>query len=190
MKKLLSFVAIVSLLGSVAFAYDEGSTGPNLKRSIGAPASYPVKVLQLVRNGENGANESAMSNGDVVIWDCNSDDGVSVTYIGTGGNPSTSTDAVAGVVVGSIPTAETTGTTAVTDVGKRNWGYIQVYGLHSATRVTAVPITAGEGLRASATRGAAIGSGTTGPTASDASLGFAFDTSSSAGTAEVFVRTS
>ena len=192
MKKFLfSLFAIAFLIGGgVAFAeYKEGSFA-NTKEEHPGPASNPVRVYTLVRYPDLGATgtQTALTNGDVVIWDLVSDDGVTVNLIGEGG--AVSNDAVAGVVVGDILTPEVNGNTAVQDLGKRNWGYIQVYGLHTSTKVDASTITVGTGLTTSATARRAGTARAGGALNGGATLGFAYDTSSaSAENAEVFVRT-
>ena len=180
-------------------AYDEGSQANNKLGHPGTPGD-PVRVYTLVRNpmftataqaGGDATYSRPLSNGDAVLWDLTSDDGVTINIIGEGGI-SVSNDAVAGVVVGAIPTADVQGNTAVQDVGHRNWGFIQVYGLHAAAFVDASAITAGDSLRLSATTrrlGTAQFVGINFASTGNRSAGFAFDTSSAVGSAEVFVAT-
>ena len=200
MRKSLRFTLILSILfgiGSVgivsnAFAYATDGKVANIEGS-GSTAADPVRVYQLVRYGESGVNNSSLTEGDVVIWDIVSDDGVSVNLVGTAGNPAVSNDAVAGVVVSpTILTQDATGNTAVQDIGRRNWGYIQTYGLNTAANISvaAGACTASNGLRASgAARNAdCIPAGT--PTqGGGATLGFTYDTVSATGTDnEIFIR--
>ncbi len=192
MKKFYSLLlALLVLSGGSAFGYqDDGNV--NNKEISGGTAADPIRVYELVRYGESGANASSISAGDVVVWSLVSDDGVTIglnSVVGAFGAV-LSNDAVAGVAVGTIPTAETAGNTAVADLGRRNWGYIQTYGYNSAVKVDGSTILAGSGLRASADpRRAGIGSAATG-SVGGGPLGFAFDaTSASSDAAEVFIRT-
>ena len=200
MKKIyISLLAISLLFGGQAFAYDDGGLVHRTEES-GGSTSDPVRVLQLVRNpmtsgtaAGDGTFSVAISAGDVVLWDLTSDDGVTVNIVGEGGITA-SNDAVAGVAAGTIPTADQAGTN-VTDLGHRNWGYIQTYGLVTNCHVNSSAITAGDGLKASSvTRRAGTGAITSvnGPftmTGNNGALGVALDTSSANGNAEVFVRT-
>lgn len=132
-KRILSLVAVLALLSGSVYAYDADGNA-NTKREIaGAPGSYAYREYQLVRYADNAANQPSLSAGDVVVADCVSDDGITVGLVGA----TNSTDAVKGVVVSStIATPDTTGTTAITDFGRRNWGYIQVKGLITKINVT------------------------------------------------------
>ena len=199
MKKIYIVLALSVLFGIGngvnCFAYDDGGA-VNLKENSGGATSDPVRVYQLVRYPETGANRTTLSAGEVVIWDVISDDGVTVNSPAAVGI-TTSTDAVAGVVVSSlgIPTADNVTGTAVTDMGKRNWGYIQTYGLCSSVMIeplTGGNVAAGQGLRASATRGYASASRiSVSLTDAPGSLGFSYDavaTSPSSGN-EAFIRT-
>lgn len=193
MKNLFRFALVLSVLlgiGSnrVAFAaYSEGSAAHHLEEHDG-PASNPVTVLTLVRYANADVDAPPITAGDVVIWNFVSDDGVTIDLAAA------STDAVAGISVGTIPTAETMSNTAVQDLGKRNWGYIQIYGYYPTCKIDGTTIAAGGGLRASPTARRATTSNATGLIQSGAnggsSLGFAYDASSAqAESAEVFVRT-
>ena len=197
----LALSVLFGIVSGVGYAYDDGGVLHQTEKS-GGTAADPVRVIQLVRNpmftavgqaGGDATYSQSLSSGDVVLWDLISDDGVTVNIVGEGGI-SVSNDAVAGVVVSStIRTADGVSQSAVADIGKRNWGYIQTYGYFSGAHVDASAITAGDGLKASSTTrkagtGAWVGVNATG-TGNNGSIGFAFDTSSSVGNAEVFVRT-
>lgn len=149
MKRLFSFIAILSLVSGVAYAYtDDGNA--SVKRAIaGAPASVAYREYQLVRypNNLNLGSNTPLTAGDVVVWDCVSDDGITVNVV----LASNSADAVAGVVVSpTIGSADTVGTTPATDFGRRNWGYIQVKGL--CTNINTVgTLLAGGSIKASDT---------------------------------------
>lgn len=177
-KHLFSFVAILCLFSGMAYAYDADGNA-NKKREIdGAPASVAYREYQLFRFAENGANGVQLSAGDVIVRDCVSDDGVSAGLAGTVG----SIDAVFGVVVSStVPTCDVTGTTAVTDFGRRNWGYAQVKGLTTKCNITGGPTIAGGSIRASETPRYATAATTTVLTAVSAGtqrvMGFAYNAS-------------
>lgn len=182
MKKLFSLFAILALVSGVAYAYDADGN-PNTKREVdGAPAWVPYREYQLVRWAENSPGTSTwLTAGDVVVRDCISDDGVTIGLVATA-----STDAVAGVVVSvNIPTADSVGTTAQTDYGRRNWGYIQVSGHCAKVNVTGGG-AAGSTLVASTTaRYATAPNGV--PASGQKALGFAYDASSQ-GQAEAYIN--
>lgn len=197
MKKLfISLLAIASLIGGgLSYAYyDEGGNGgaPNVKDTSGGPVGTPVRVYTLVRYPVFSPNVPSLSAGDVVLWDTISDDGITINTMGEGG-VTISNDAVAGVVASlAIPTADVQGNTATQDVGRRNWGYIQTYGLNTDCNIDGTTITVGQALIPSSV--ARKASATVGANTNDISianpLGFAFDaTSTSANGRKVFVRT-
>lgn len=194
--KLVALLAAISLLSaSTSFAgYDEGAF-VNKKLESGGTSDTPVRVYTLVRNPSFGAlggiGNIGFSTGDVLIWDPISDDGITVNEVGRGGITLCS-DAVAGVAVGEIPTADVQASSAAADVGRRNWGYVQVYGLHTTVKTDTSTIDVGEGLRASNTARRARGSNDNASGGDEhypASLGFAYDATSSETTVEAFVRT-
>jgi len=178
-KLLLSLVAALVLIqGGVSYAtQDEGQTGANTKRSNGSALGYvPYKELQLVRWGENGPSPTNgnLSAGDVVVWDCVSDDGVTIALVGS----TNSSDAVAGVVVSTvIQSADSVGTTASIDYGRRNWGYIQVRGYNTNVNMVGTAPAAGAAIRASDTARNAEASGTSGGSLKGRVIGFAYDNS-------------
>lgn len=189
MKKLLSLIATGLLLASsMAFAYSDGGL-INVKEMSGGTSADPVRVYRLVRYPEADANGTSLTAGDVVVWDCVSDDGVTVNVLAS----TASTDAVAGVVVATIATGEvgSAGNTAVQDIGKRNWGYIQVKGLCTFVNVAPAGGSAGVSVVASGTaRNAratvafgALGGGT------PRLLGFAYD-APAAGPNDIYIDVS
>lgn len=147
-KQIIALFAILTLIGNVAYAYDADGNANTKRETNGAPGWLPYREYQLVRYGATSQGITLnLSAGDVVVWDCISDDGVSVNLVGTAG----SADAVAGVVVSTtIPTADTVGTTAQTDFGRRNWGYIQVRGYNTNVNMIGT-VSAGVGIKASDT---------------------------------------
>lgn len=188
MKKFFSLLLCALLIGGAlpnAYAYNDGGN-VNQKEVSGGSPSDPCRVYQLVRYGEVGVNMPSLSSGDVVSWDVISDDGVSVNKGGYLSTAFVSADAVAGVVVSlTIPTADSTGT-ASESIGKRNWGYIQTYGLNTDCQVSAA-MNAGEGLIMSGSvPGFASPRGTV---FNQKVFGFAYDTETgSNGGAEVFIN--
>lgn len=183
MKKLFSLLLLAASLawGGVAFAYsDDGSV--HQTNYSGGTASDNIRVYQLARYGDQGPNVASVSQGDVVVWDCISDDGVTVGLVTT----VASSDAVAGVVISTtIPTDDHTGLLASAELGNRNWGYIQTRGLctfvHFAPTGSAV---VGRGAKASDLAGFAASSSTAD---SGRKLGFSMDASPSGNTNDVFI---
>jgi hypothetical protein len=129
MKKIIMISLAILLCGSMAFA----ATPPG-KGDIMGQANFPSdpgKIFRLVRfvPASGSINSTTLSAESIVIWDTTSADGVTVT------TTTTSSDArIAGIVVNDILTPENgaLGNTAVQDLGKRNWGYIQTYGYAKA----------------------------------------------------------
>lgn len=173
-KHIFALFAVLSLVSGSVYAYDADGNA-NRKRAIdGAPAWVAYREYQLVRypNNLDAGSNTPLSAGDVVVWDCVSDDGVTVNLVGS----TNSADAVAGVVVSTtIPSADVAGTTPQTDFGRRNWGYIQVRGL--CTNVNTVgQTTAGVAIKASDTaRNADTASGADSVNKGQ-KMGFAMDT--------------
>ena len=112
------------LFGGVSFAYDYPVEPGIVKRVNGTSQDTTVRVYKLVRNSSAHHNQSGMSADLLVVYDTNSDDGVSVR------TTTTSCDgAIAGIIVTSIPTSDAiSGTSAADDAGRRNWGYMLVHG--------------------------------------------------------------
>jgi len=129
MKKIVFLaLALFLILGQVAFAFEYQYPGPGDKFGQGKFPDEPHKTFRWVRYipRVEGDNIIFLSRDSIVIWDTNSDDGVTVT------TTTTSMDIrVAGIAVVSILSNEkgTAGNSATQDIGKRNWGWIQTYGL-------------------------------------------------------------
>ena len=133
MKKILFVVLAILLSASVAFAapdptHTRGTVeGPGAVGEIRGNGNFPsecYRTFRLVRYANCNANDMHISPDNAVIWDTVSDDGVTVML------STTSADSrVAGVAVSHILTADAAGNTAAQDIGRRNWGYIQTYGL-------------------------------------------------------------
>lgn len=130
MKKLM-FALLLAMfaLSGVSYAYDQpGSPGSKLKNVSGGSQASAIRVYQLVRHGLRGDSTAQIASGASVRWDSNSDDGVTV------GVSTVSVDgAFAGIAVTAIPTADAGATSAADDIGRRNWGFVQVYGPATAT---------------------------------------------------------
>ena len=129
MRKALFISLAILLVAGIAFAATPGyrqSPGQGDKLGQGGLQSDPGKIFRLVRYVPAGgtANSATLSADSIVIWDCTSDDGVTVTTTTTSGDTS-----VAGIVVKAALTPETLSNTAVQDIGKRNWTWLQTYGL-------------------------------------------------------------
>lgn len=181
-KKLFSLVLIALFVSANAFAYQDGGAIHTTNGSGGTVAD-PVRIYQMGRYPEIGANDPGLSAGDVVLMDAVSKDGVTINLSGRG----TSVDSVIGVVVSpTIASADQAGT-VFTDLGHRNWGYYQVYGTCATINViNSATVVAGGALVASGTARMATGVVTATPTAAR-TLGFAYTTST--GQAAGFVAT-
>ena len=126
----ISLMALV-LSGGVAIAYDQPTyTTYNELRNAGGRQSEPVRVLKLVRNPSRDTTATGwisvtgIQSGDAVRYDCVSDDGVTVGY-----SVVTSRDtAFAGIACTLIPSADAASSSALDDIGRRNWGWIVVHG--------------------------------------------------------------
>lgn len=120
--KLSLILALMAVfMSSVSMAYNEPSDPGEIKGVRGARQSQPPKVYVIVRFPQTGPNAELLS-GDVVVWDTTSADGVTINTTTTSGD-----NAVAGIVAGGIQSADQANT-AAGDEGRRNWGYVQVYG--------------------------------------------------------------
>lgn len=195
MKKLFRFFLIAAFIlgGSVsAFAYqDDGNV--HSTESSNATAADPVRVYQLVRYPVTAAGNSTsvsttVSAGDVVVWDTVSDDGVTINVVNAG---SQSCDAVAGIVVSPTITGDTGAVSAVSDIGHKNWGYIQTYGLNTTAKITGAVVFAGQALAADPTTPGYFTGITSGANAqiNRTRAGFAYDTQgSTSSSVEVFVN--
>lgn len=196
MKKSLFIVLSLLLVAGNGFAaYDEGSAIHNKETSKGSPADA-TRVYMLVRYPEVAANTPSISAGEVLVWDAVSDDGVTVNRIArpTNGSPgmtvtdAASTDAVAGIAVGTIPTSDNA-SSAANSIGSRNWGYVQTYG-ECTTAMAQATTVAGGAIAANDTAGdQAYAIPVTGGNPRAGSIfAFALDACSSDGTCQVFIE--
>lgn len=124
-KKILSLLLVGLLLlgGSTVFA-----ESPILSNAIdesgfgGAEGKTPMTKIMRVRYGHAAANSPTLSSGDVMVWDTNSADGITVTACITD-LPAT----FAGVLVQTCPTSDVGG--AFVGPGQsRSWCYIATQG--------------------------------------------------------------
>jgi hypothetical protein len=98
-------------------------------------------VIMLVRSSHSTPNSVTINSGDAVVYDTNSDDGVSIRHTTTSADP-----AFCGIAVTAILSSDaTSGNNAYDDWGRRNWGFVLVHGKTFAN------LTAGGG------NGAAVG---------------------------------
>ena len=119
MKKFIFVLALSVLLGigqGVSFAEIQLDSGQN------KGLSGKTNVWFIARNARQ---DSPISADRVVIWDANSNDGISVR------TSTTSYDAlVVGVTMDAIPSV-TSDATAANSEGFNNWGRVQIYGRHA-----------------------------------------------------------
>ena len=172
MKRLLVASFAILLMAGVAFAVQSPGHGDKLNQ--GGLPSDPGKIFRLVRYVavDNDVNASTLTADSLVVWDTVSDDGVTVTTTTTSGDA-----AVAGIIPIAIQTPDTLGRTAFQDVGKRNWGWVQTYGLadiwsysNDSVASANAPICAGNEIgKAGIARSLATG------VQAEVSCGFAYD---------------
>lgn len=131
MKKFLVISLAVLLSASLVYAVPAtNNSGPGDILGNGKIDSKPHKIFRLVRfvpGSGDPTNIPSLTTDSIVVWDTNSDDGVTIT------TSATSCDSrVAGIVVTAIPTQDVNcaGNTATADIGHRNWGWLQTYGKH------------------------------------------------------------
>lgn len=157
MKKALLLLIALLFVSGVAIAETPAyrlSPGAGEIKSKHGTEAVPDKTFRLVRYvPATGTLDSAsIDAGSVVIWDTQSDDGITVT------TTTTSYDSrVAGILVLTTLTPENLANDVTEDVGKRNWGWLQTYGLSRVNIQT----------DGTATVGAALGTGDTAGDAND-----------------------
>jgi len=191
MKKVIGLALVALLMCGVAFA----RTGPGIGDIMGQGKldSDPHKVFRLVRYCPPDTTDalfstaSSLTADSIVIWDCNSDDGVTVT------TTTTSYDsAVAGVVVLAILTPDygTQGISALDAIGKRNWGWLQTYGKSEVyMQVDGVASAKSALACGSKPGGATLFLGSTTSSTVQGNAGFFYDAATAAATdVEVFLR--
>ena len=124
MKKILLVLALALSVAAPAFAIDQpGFPNYIIKNSVGAKQGDAVREVKLVRYGNQAQDGASLVSGDLVIWDTNSDDGVTIT------TTTTSADGrIAGIISSTIPTADSVQNSAQEGAGRRNWGWMVVSG--------------------------------------------------------------
>lgn len=138
MKKMLTILVALSFLfsGTAFAAYPASDNVDILGPSGGAKGITPATQIVRVRYGMMAGVEPGLNSGDVVIWDTNSADGVTVSAC-VANNDGT----YAGVLVTAVQTAD-----SMTVRGSsRNWGWMAVKGYCLAKCDTSL-VSAGEGL--------------------------------------------
>lgn len=121
MKKLISFLSILALIGGVAVAEVQIDKGQEKDDSKSA-----FVVVRYGRTNAIANNGNMISKDRVVVWDTTSNDGVTVNL------STTSNDAaVAGVTIDDIP-GSSRDNSAASDLGYDNWGRMRVYGRHAS----------------------------------------------------------
>lgn len=162
MKKLLSLVLLSLLMMGIAFGATPGyrqspgtgySVAPGVGeiRGSGKYISEPHRTFRLVRYvPASSGYETSLTAESIVIWDSTSDDGVTIT------TTATSYDSrVAGITANIALTHEAWGNTAAEDVGKRNWTWLQTYGLAEVRVAGAGAMKVGDALGTSVYHGEA-----------------------------------
>lgn len=155
MRKLfLALLAVLFISGTV-FAATPGYRQSHGTGDVLGQGKYPSeahKIFRMVRYVQTTHDGAAtLSAESIVVWNLEEDDGVTVT------TSTTSYDsAVAGIIATQALTQETDAATAAADVGKRNWTWLQTYGMAEVfTAATAVTPTAGDAMGCSTTAGEA-----------------------------------
>lgn len=155
MRKYIVILIIAALLligGQPVFAATPGyRVGPGTGDILGQKKFQqdPHKIFRMVRYVQITEGDSALPADSMVIWDLSEDDGITVTTTTT-----SSDSAVAGIIVQQALTQDTNGNTAVQDVGKDNWTWLQTYGLSQVDNTAAVQ-SAGDAMGTGTTKGEA-----------------------------------
>ena len=145
MRKIALFVLIALAFSTSAWALpapDSSKINFILGEKIGGNREVPNCTIIPVRLSLMGANLTGINSGEVVYWDTNSADGISINKDAslTPGNAN-----FAGVAVTAIQTADS----AATNPNNRNWGWIAIKGVCVAS--IDGTITAGDPLASSGT---------------------------------------
>ena len=131
MRKLLLALFVVLLMVGQANAAPGYASDPGTGDILGQNRyqSDPHKIFRMVRYVQPSAtwaSETTVALGAIVVWDVTNDDGVTITTTTTSGD-----SAVAGIIVAQALTQDTQNNTAVQDVGKDNWTWLQTYGYNA-----------------------------------------------------------
>ena len=132
--KFLFFISVLALIGAGQLLADD-QIDSGQERSVSKIVFF---IGRYARTTTVAANGNELSEDRVVVWDSTSDDGVTVNYSSTSGDP-----LVAGVTMDRIP-GSSRDNSATNDLGYTNWGRIQTYGFHSSVSFdTAHPVVLG-----------------------------------------------
>jgi len=189
MRKLRLIFAVLLVCGmvSVTTAHAQGfRSDPGTGDILGQKKyqSDAHKIFRMVRFVQVAQADSALAADSIVIWDLAADDGVTVTTTTVSGD-----SAVAGIIVQEAQTQETENNTAVQDRGKRNWTWLQTYGLSQVDNLLIV-VDAGDAMGTSTTAGEANPfSPTVGEGRRQGNAGFWYDSATAGATnVQVFIR--
>jgi len=199
MRKFL-VIALIALFAVGIYAlpsFAVNPSGPGYAGDIsgmatGRYASDPHRTFRLVRYNASTQTNANIVAGNIVVWDTLASptcaDGVSITLT------TTSTDArVAGQMVTAIATRDAGGLTwsgnhtASEDVGQRNWGWLQTYGLSTTNATALQAITVGDAIATDTTAGQ-IGAYAPRDAVHGGQAGFAVETMAAAGTGKIFLK--
>jgi hypothetical protein len=186
-KRIFLVLLAVLFIGGTAFAATSGNrTSPGRGEIVQMPfQSDPPKRFRLVRWVGAGATESTLAKDSIVVWDTTLDDGITINTTTTSYDSS-----VAGILVTAALTQDTVDNTAVEDIGKDNWAWLQTYGLSQVDIGASQNVEAGGAMGTSTTAG---GAGrflaSTSASTAEGYAGFYFDAAAAGATdVECFVR--
>ena len=139
-------VLLIAAMASIGYCVPQPDGDNNnlmIKAPQGGTPGKPTVVIKLVRYARINANSPTLSSGDVVIWDTNSADGITVSACQTSGDSK-----VAGVLVTSLQTIDAQ--YSPSNITTRNWGYMAVSGRVLANvsgAITAGDMLVGDGIK-------------------------------------------
>jgi len=143
MRKIFTLLVIsLFMMTSLAFAGPAQPATDNyriMNGSGGATGMTPPVEILLVRNGCEGADDTKLLSGDVVIWDTNSADGFTVSRCHTNLDQT-----YAGVLVTDILTPDYSGAT-LNPGSQSNWGYMAIWG-YALAKTDSTGQSAGNGV--------------------------------------------
>ncbi len=158
MRKLYSIFAVLVICGMVMVGTAQAQgfrSSPGTGDILGQKKyqSDAHKIFRMVRYiPPTFLGSTTLAADSIVVWSLTADDGVTVTTTTT-----SSDSAVAGIIVQEAQTPEVDGNTAVQDRGKRNWTWLQTYGLSQTDLVTGGGSTvAGDAFSTSTTAGEVV----------------------------------
>ena len=186
-KKLTLILLAVLFVAGIAYAEAGSRTSPGRGEIVQMPfQSDPPKRFRLVRY-LGTTDTDGIAADSIVVWDTTIDDGVTINTTTTSWDSS-----VAGILVTAILTQDTSDNTAVEDIGRDNWAWLQTYGISQVNlAATSNPGTAGAAMGTSTTAGeASVLFASTTSAAAQGYAGFLFDASTAGDDdIQVFVRT-